>query len=117
MTFWRASLAGLVAVLALLTAVGCQEANAPTNPPIDQPQGPPNPPSNPGGGGRPGPAGQTGSGPGAQAPQPSSWQTFTSPLYSVQWATSELPWFPIGLVIAIAVGYYVGYRKGPSPWE
>ncbi len=110
---WKASLVGLVAVYAILATAGCQEMKAP---PIDQPQGPQKVPEV---GGQPGP-GPSGPGPGAPGTtrtQQSYWQTFTNPLYSVQWATSEIPWFPIGLIAAIVVGYYVGYRKGPSPWE
>ncbi|WP_457614913.1 hypothetical protein [Methanopyrus sp.] len=110
--FWKVKFLGFITLCVALAAAGCQEVKAP---PIDQPQ---RPPKVTGTGGQPAPAGPSGPGPGAPAtpqPQTSYWQTFTSPLYSVQWATSEVPWFPVGLIAAIVIGYYVGYRKGPSP--
>jgi hypothetical protein len=87
---------------------------APSPPPgVGSKQGPPSaPPIDTEGGGPPAPA------PGGSAPTGgSSWGYLTSPLYSVAWATSEVPWFPVGLLAAALLGYYVGSRKGPSPWE
>ena len=88
---------------------------APSPPPgVGSKQGPPSTPpiDTEGGGGPPAPA------PGGSAPTGgSSWGYLTSPLYSVAWATSEVPWFPVGLLAAALIGYYVGSRKGPSPWE
>ncbi len=111
----------LASLLLLATPVAGQD-QAQQKPPQGPPQQrPPGGPLIDAGGGGAAPQAPTGAGPAGSAAgggvTGGAGYQLTSPLYSVMWATSEIPWFPVGLILAAALGYYVGSRKGPSPWE